>query len=424
MQRYLYLFFLLFFVSPLFSQNDWKQGYVIICPGDTARGLIDDRGNRSNSVQCCFKADKDAREHVYIPMDIYGYRFLNGKYFIAKKASCIDESQPVFLEFLIHGRVNIYHYKDKIMCDRYFVEKDTGFYELKNSQAIRNIDGITYRNDKQEYIGLLTYLLRDAEMQDKIQNSQLDTKSLITLARSYHEKVCHDENCVIYEKQVTRPHLNVDVYAGASLSKVGFAGVLVSDFAPGYLFGVRLDLVNAMVWAKNLSFSIGLALQNRSAITLRAISSIKQGTDISDENYVTYQGIEYCISNLPPYSYGIKMVNSLDVNLKTVLLKIPISIHYTFSRGIVRPGIGVGLIQMFVLTQNKEFINEVFYARFGRSIPLYHIGITGDFNLDIMLKNGHPLFLNVAYDYTTTMEVNELYRFTDQMFSLTIGYRF
>lgn len=424
MQRHLYLFSLLFFVYPLFGQNDWKQGYVIIRPGDTARGLIDDRGNRSNSVQCCFKADKDAREQVYTPMDIYGYRFLSGKYFIAKKISYIDAGQPVFLEFLIHGRVNVYHYKDKVMDDRYFVEKDTGFYELKNSQAIRNIEGITYRNEKKEYIGLLTYLLRDAEMQDEIQNSQLDTKSLITLARSYHVKVCHDENCVIYEKQLPRPHLNVDVYAGASLSKVSFAGVLVSDFAPGYLLGARLNLVNAMVWAKNLSFSIGLAVQNRSAITLRAHSAIIQGSDISDENYVTYQGIRYCISNLPPSPYGINMVNSLAVNLKTVLLKIPICIHYTFSRGIVRPGIGVGLIQMFVLTQNKDFINEVFYERFGRSIPLYHIGVTGDFNLDIMLKNDHPLFLNVAYDYTTTMEINELYRFTDQMFSLTLGYRF
>jgi len=166
-----------------------------------------------------------------------------------------------------------------------------------------------------------------------------------------------------------------------------------------------------------------MALQWWPTYTLKANSANNHGTEITDENYVTYQGVRYCISNLPDEPPGVNMVNRLTVDLKTSLIKIPITVNYTFSKGTVRPCIGIGLIHMFVLTQNKDFIDEEFHDRFGRSIPIYHLGFTADFDVKFMLKNRHSLFLNTAFDYTSTTEVNELYRFTDEMFSLTFGYR-
>lgn len=117
-----------------FGQNDWKPGFVIENSGDTLTGYIDFRDSRSNSMQCIFKRGMDAEAQAFRPVDLKSYRFTDGIFFISGKIKTGESEDTVFLQFLIQGKVNIYHFKDNE--DRYFIEKDSALYELNNTEEI------------------------------------------------------------------------------------------------------------------------------------------------------------------------------------------------------------------------------------------------------------------------------------------------
>ncbi|HET7734130.1 MAG TPA: hypothetical protein VFK73_09860 [Paludibacter sp.] len=396
-----------------FGQNDWESGYIIKNIGDTIFGFIDNRDSKSNSKQCYFKKEEKGETQIYMPQELLGYRFADGKFYISKKIEGHELGKPVFLEFLIHGKINVYHLQDD--NDRYFVEKDSTLYELKNTEVLKYVNSTKHLINRNEYIGILTVLLNDADMQPDIINCELEAKSLIKIAKEYHEKVCSGEKCIIYEKSIKPIHVNKSVHAGVSINTINFGDEVISNYGLGSLFGFRLELENALNWQENLSIVLDFTLQRLTNYKLRA-----------NEDYTSYRikynNVDYTLNNNKEPALTIRQ--SLDVNIKTIALKIPFSINYTFSKGKIRPYIGTGIENTFIVSQNKDFIYKHFYNEFNRSIPVYQVGVVEKAGSKYMLKNNQFIYAELNYELNKSLNINQFLRFTNNLFSITLGYAF
>jgi hypothetical protein len=405
------LILILFFVITIlncYSQNDWKSGYVIKLSGDTVFGLIDNRDSKSQSNYCYFRKDKLSESIIYAPKDISGFRFNDGKFFISKEIPYEDSTRKIFLEFLVEGKVNVFHYQDEL--SHFFLEKDGQIYELKNTTVIKYIHDVKYFIDTKEYIQLLNLLMKDADMKQQIDHSILESKSLIKLAKNYHDRVCTGEKCIIYEKKIKPARVNFGIHVGESINKFNFGDNLFTDYSFSNYVGCRVELNNIANYVENLSLQVDLTLQNFSTYNLKS----------TDDYYstISYNGKIYSIYN------GLFDDNTkeLNVDLKAVVLKLPVVITYTFSQGNIRPFLGLGISNTFVIAQNKDFVYSTFSHEYQKSIPTYSLGFIGRIGCKYVLKNNHAFYSDLDIDYSQNLTRSQFLRLQNNLYSLTIGY--
>ncbi len=200
------LFGLLYFSTLLNAQTDFRPGYIINLNGDTIYGKINYQGNLLMGTLCKFR-DKENIELKYLPNEITAFRFIDSKYYVSR---VINET-PVFLEYLIKGKVNIYYMRDN-NGDHYYLDKE-GFQlaEITYKEGFKTINDNTILYRSKEHIELLNTYMQDApEFQSRIQSiKKPEHKSLIKLAADYHTAVCDGEKCIIYEKK--QPFIKVNL---------------------------------------------------------------------------------------------------------------------------------------------------------------------------------------------------------------------
>jgi hypothetical protein len=203
------------------GQTDFRPGYVIDLNNDTIFGEIDYRGDVLMSEICRFRKNSKENEIRYSPTDILAYRFIDSKYFVAKEIT----GKKVFLEFLINGQINIY-YRKSYMGDHYYLEKeDAQLIEIPYEEGVKHQYDMVYLHKSTKHIGILSYYMKDApDLQSKINTiSKPEHKNLIKLAEDYHNLVCKDEACIIYEKQMPALKMNLELIGGGvRYQNVGF----------------------------------------------------------------------------------------------------------------------------------------------------------------------------------------------------------
>lgn len=214
----------------LVAQKNFKPGYLITNSQDTISGLIKSKSDVGSARVCIFKRNENAREEKYEPYDILGYRFDDGKYFITMDIPVGDVKQRQFVEYLINGIVDVYYYASP-EGERYFIEKEgTGELveltnELVEAHAVSRLNNeSTYLKNSNRYIGNLKLMMVDAPgLQNRIETATLDRKSLVNLSKNYHDLVCTDGDCIIYEKRFPRPVLEAGaVVAFTDIELTGF----------------------------------------------------------------------------------------------------------------------------------------------------------------------------------------------------------
>ena len=234
--------FFQFMVFNVIAQSDFKRGYIIKNNNDTIYGIIANKRNTYSAQYCIFKINDQAPKQVFSPEDIKAYRFLDGKYYISNQITEGDVKKRVFLEYLIKGIVNVYYYEDK-EGEHYFANKtgDSILHELKNSDDVYSNDesgqngssiflksDATYHFSKREYIGLLKYMFQDSpKVCDEVDNLLLSHKSLIKIAREYHNSVCSGDECIVYEKKEAKNQLFFGPIIG--LNEISFSKGKSSD---------------------------------------------------------------------------------------------------------------------------------------------------------------------------------------------------
>ena len=207
-------------INSAHGQKYFVPGYVISKDNDTVEGLIDFRVDKLNSARCLFKYSQESPVKEFKPFEIKAYRLIdNGKYYISKVIPLDDEEKAIFIEYLVNGIYDLYFYNDHAK-NRYYIERPDGsIYELKNEEEIVNHENKNYVHHTNEHIGLLRYLFaEDPETYKDVETINLSHKSLIQVTTQFHNNVCFDEECIIYEKNVSPLKISIAPFFSYNLT--------------------------------------------------------------------------------------------------------------------------------------------------------------------------------------------------------------
>ncbi len=189
--------------------RDYQSGIIITNNSDTVRGFIIEKNEFFYTSKVLFFEDeKNVIIKQYSPADIKGFRLNNGRYFIAATIPLVNskDSSLVFLEWLLKGIVNLYAYyePDNQNIYYYLQPKENEFVLLSNSDhtIYDTLENKYYYKKRKEYIGILRYYFKDAPpVIEKLNNLNLNRSSLINVTKNYHNYVCKNEACEIFESQ-------------------------------------------------------------------------------------------------------------------------------------------------------------------------------------------------------------------------------
>ncbi len=193
------------------AQADFRPGYIITASLDTVFGGIDSRNAVFMGQVCRMKTDKGEIK-LFSPSDIFGYRITDGTYYVSREIN----SQKIFLEVLVKGKVGIYFSRDE-NGDHYYIDKDDmPLRELSYTRGVTNKDGKQVYIESKSHIAILNFYMQDApQLRSEIYNlGQPDRHNLIKLAEDYQNIVNKDESPVFYEKRLPLAKLSVEPFWG------------------------------------------------------------------------------------------------------------------------------------------------------------------------------------------------------------------
>jgi len=316
MKRKLFPVFVLFVVSVLQAQSMFKPGYVLKSEHDTIFGEVDYRDDEIMSGICHFRHAVGDPVLTFMPNEIYGYRFLNGRCFISKEI----KSKKVFLEFLVNGRVDLYYIRDK-NGDKYFLSKDSlGLVEIPYKKEMIEKDKQEYLYESKTHIGVLNYFMHDAPgILSKITEIEKpDHKNLISLVEYYHNAVCDGEKCIVYKKNPYPIKVNLEF-------SIGYFNSIKETF--NFKQGYFKAAVYTHIWLPRES-----------------------------ENLFLRTGLGYMTINTADY--------------KNTILYIPVQIEYIYPKGIFRPKFAVGANLYQGLEDYDGFATMTFCCMAGINIKI------------------------------------------------------
>ena len=225
---FLILSFFTFLSNTVFAITNYERGYIITLKGDTIYGFLLNQKSQNAEKQCVFKETLNSESKTYKPGEIASYRFIDGKFYISKQITISPnpKQKVVFLEFLIKGISSIYYFIDK-SGEYYYIEKEPyGLIEL--SEPIR-ISGNFILPPL--YKGKLKVIMADCpDIVSEINDSKLNYSSLVELAKDYHNMVCKNESCIIYERKSVPIKLIWGISFGPSLSQYKFGDKFKSNY--------------------------------------------------------------------------------------------------------------------------------------------------------------------------------------------------
>lgn len=309
MKKGLCIFFVLFFsAGTIFSQSDFREGYILNLSNDTIQGFINNKGNLKNLKNCRFKASLDADAVNYSPQEINAFRIYSAGYYVSMEIGVNDEKEIVFIEQLVEGIVDIYYYS-KINDQYYLIRTADGeLYELKNSLIeTTGDDGTIYSKKQKEYINMLRYLLKDSPSTvKKVNQLQFESNAFINIAQDYHNDVCDDYECIVYTKEKMSASLNFGLHIGYSISSITvfdneYTKNLNKDYSSSQdiVYGLFLNYMDPNI-SERFSLQLDLLFQ--------------KGTYEADES-----------------------------SMKISYMKIPFSIKYTYPKKRLMPSVWFGM---------------------------------------------------------------------------------
>lgn len=309
------------------GQSDFRTGYYIDNSLDTIHGLIDYRGDLRNSKICVYKSDINAQARSFEPGEIHAYRFGEGKFYISKGINSEQGLTQVFLEYLVNGLADLYYIRDE-KGDHYFLETEDGkMMELKNEESVLEEDGVKYVWKSNEHIAVLKSTFSDCmEIQPRLDHAQLTHKSLINLTSSYHDYVCDDGLCIVYQKPVPAVKFNLGPVLGFGSSGLDF---------------VRYEGYEDLIFERSLDPYLGIQFTFNSPRISEKINVLL----LAEWTKIYY------------YSYAENTISTntfhQDYHVKQNSIRSMIGLQYVFLPGKVSPTLALGAL--FDLRVKNEF---------------------------------------------------------------------
>jgi hypothetical protein len=333
MKRTILLLTAVFIAQIIYSQNDFRKAYVVKLNRDTIFGFAGFSEGLKNYQYCQFKESQDGNKITYNPSEIFGYGFVDDKYFETKAIENNDKSSsPVMLEVLVKGLVSLYQY-DKIF---YIDKADTGLIKLSNETIESSVNGTKTSTLSTKYIGILSLYLSDCdEIRSSIQNVKFSEKSLVDLIVKYNGY--KNSTVKIYREKTPWVHLRAGMLTGMAIASIGFDTEGDENFlylntpfekSISPLFGVSLEVLFPRL-AENFSIQTDFIFYKSNFYSYNKEVSISQKTN---RDYI---------------SIGLSQ------------LKIPFGLKYTFSSGNFKPFVLLGVSTTLFLDSETDWTREV-----------------------------------------------------------------
>ncbi len=248
MKRFYFSLFLVINWLIMNGQADFRPGYIISANNDTVYGKIDFRGASYQATVCRFIAEGETTSQDFYPMEIIGYRLVEGKYYVSRA----PDGKPVFLEFLVEGKLNVLYMRD-ITGERYFLEKEgPGLTELTYREYIEMVDGVEYKRSSTKHYGILSEYTADAPgFRSRVQRiSEPGHRNLTSLARDYHYSVCSDEECIVYEKTMPPFTMEIEASAGTTYYRNHLSYGDMNFLQAGLILNIWMPMVNEKTYLR------------------------------------------------------------------------------------------------------------------------------------------------------------------------------
>jgi hypothetical protein len=384
----------LFCTVSLKAQSDFRPGYVINYQNDTTYGLISYKGNKANAKYCFFKLNPDTEVVKFSPSDIRNYRFTDGKYYVSKNVNTGEKEELIFLEYLINGVIDIYYYRD-LDEEHYFADRGDGAliplkHEIKEvwRPYINNPDEeILYAIDSKEYIETLQNIfIQSPSTVAKVENINLNHKSLIRITRDYHAVVCPDSVCIVYEKKMPK-------------SRVIF----------GAMIGVNFDYLHPgneyapdMYYLQNSNFGVSIA--PAAGLFLKfSLPDLNERLFFQFELTCSKRYFSSVSSYIDPVP-ELKYVN--DITLSQFYLNPSVWIRYEFTEMKVTPSFQFGCFMNYYFINDYTRQADVYYSwggtystKYYDSYPFSKFEVGPGVGIGISTKINHKRELNFDLKY-------------------------
>lgn len=170
----------------LFSQSNFKEGYIVNLQGDTLKGYVDYNTASQNTKRCTFKLSIEGKSTIYTPTEISSYSIVGVRHFDSRYLEVADNNK-VFIEKIISGNISLFKYHNS-----FFVQKnDTVLIPLER-KVLKNV----YKGAKKgnintnKHLGILLFLMNDKpELKSEIGRTLLNERSLTDLISKYNMKI-------------------------------------------------------------------------------------------------------------------------------------------------------------------------------------------------------------------------------------------
>jgi hypothetical protein len=318
--------------------QSFKPGYIITLKNDTIYGSIKYQNSNASALRCIFKKTEDTEERTYTPNGINGYRFENGKYYVSKNVEFNGQTQPLFLEYIVDGIVDLYMLYQSNR-DNYFIEKENKLYYLPEGEKTIIKEGKEYNYEDNRYKGILKTLFNEsANASKKAETITLNRESLINISTQYHNAVCEGEKCIVYKKEKTPRTKKLGIQYGYNALKIftntsfRFPDAYLSNFETSY------ETFNTV----GFFFQINFPKLNENVFLQY---SFMQGK-------VSHMGTA---STAHPYQHG-----TYNFNLKQQLTFHSLTVQYVAPGNYIRPYIKLGGSTAYADLKNVKINDEPF----------------------------------------------------------------
>jgi hypothetical protein len=356
------------------AQKGYRPGYIITNDSVIIQGQIKLQSNNQNSKKCEFiESNQNVRN--YTPDDIKGYRIEQSRYYVSKDVVIDSLKQRVFLEYLVHGIVDLFYYKDHDK-EYYFIQKGNQLIMLSNTGSLVTVkkngkEGEyeeTYFKNSNQYKRILQYIFQESpEVLNEIPSTSFDYRPLIKITKDYHKAVCKDNTCIDFTRSTLK-----------SL-----------DLEPSFGFiNSWLGLKTSKNYVYNIKPYFGLLLR------LKPFKSYTMWNFLTGLNYSSndFHG-DYDNTLYDGYH------QKYHINTKYSVLSIPLTVDYSFPLEKLQPFISMSYNNVLILNAKYSAQRIDNYYPLDSYFRKYQFGVSLGLGLRYILENKSYFFLKNEFGY-------------------------
>lgn len=382
-----------------YSQNNYKEAYIITLENDTVHGYANFRSDALNLSECLFKKNlEDKTVNTYRSTDILGYGFKEErKIYISQKININEIDQQVFLEYLVKGEsASLFYYEYRELqeyeyADRQiFIIKDIyGDFNVVSKKDDQLVDGLKIKKDVSFRNRLFSILGYNAEMEPILKKTDFSRRSMTHAIQKYNDITCGTPDaCVVY-KAPSKIYLKLRYafYAGAR-------NVKLKGYFPAYT--MNKSQINPEIGAQ---FILSYPRISNSLSFVVDISASQLEQKFEHSMYERYNG-----------------------KLSATLFDIGFGIKYIYPKGRLRPGVGLGAGKSYFFSRKLETIQP--NVNFNTFLQDSYLEFYSNLSLDYILKNNHSIFFQ--FNYSTDFEYLFFPNTQQDKYTLSmkVGYKF